>query len=235
MMDLSDAKHVGIVACSAEGAALCYRTFCREGENYLGEHNHPQVSMHTLPLALYMRHINAGDWSAVADLMLTSVRHLASIGAEVAICPDNTIHEAFTLMQGRSPIPWLHIAEVVAEAAQQHGRKKLLITGTKYLLRGPVYPAILEPLEIAYAIPNLQEQEEINRMIFTELVKGKVSPAAQQRFDEIIGTWAGQGCDAVVLACTELPLLVEGRDSPLATLDSTRLLARAALRYAVAI
>ena len=110
-------KHVGIVACSAEGAALCYRTLCAEAPALMGEHMHPEVSMHTHPLAAYMRSIRAGDWEAVAELMLSSTRKLAGIGAEFAICPDNTIHQAFDFVRTASPIPWLHIAESIAEEA----------------------------------------------------------------------------------------------------------------------
>ncbi|MFZ5868264.1 MAG: aspartate/glutamate racemase family protein [Thermodesulfobacteriota bacterium] len=134
------AKHVGIVACSAEGAALCYRTLCSEAPVLMGEHMHPEVSMHTYPLAEYMPHIRSGDWAQVAKLMLSSVHKLAQIGAEFAVCPDNTIHQAFDLVMAKSPVPWLHIAEVVARVAKNSGFKTLAVLGTKYLMTGPVYP-----------------------------------------------------------------------------------------------
>ena len=103
-------KHIGIVACSAEGAALCYRTICAEAPLQMGEHMHPEISMHTHPLGEYMAHIRAGNWKDVAELMLSSANKVFETGAKFAVCPDNTIHQAFEFVTEKSPIPWLHIA-----------------------------------------------------------------------------------------------------------------------------
>src|SRR5262245_66221725 len=110
-------QHIGIVACSAEGAALCYRTICTEGPALLGAHGHPEVSMHTHSLADYVACLERGDWQGVGELMLASAEKLARIGADFLICPDNTIHQALPHVEPRSPRPWLHIAEVVADEA----------------------------------------------------------------------------------------------------------------------
>lgn len=226
-------KHIGIVACSAEGAALCYRTLCAEAPAFMGEHMHPEVSMHTHPLGEYMVHIRAGDWDAVAGLMLSSVRKLADIGAELAICPDNTIHQAFALVRARSPIPWLHIAEAVGDEARTRGFRTVGITGTKYLMTGPVYPETLRNFGVACNIPEPGERERINTIIFTELVNGIFRDESRVYFNAVIQKLKDRGCDGVVLGCTEIPLLVDAADCPLPTLDSTRLLARAALRAAL--
>jgi Asp/Glu/Hydantoin racemase len=132
-----------MVACSAEGAALCYRTICREGAALLGAHDHPEISMHTHPLAVYMKCISDGDWAGVAELMLSSAGKLAQAGADFLICPDNTIHQALPLVVPRSPLPWLHIAEVVAAEAAQRGFRRLGLTGTRYLVDSEVYPETL--------------------------------------------------------------------------------------------
>jgi aspartate racemase len=227
------AKHVGIVACSAEGAALCYRTLCAEAPVLMGEHRHPEVSMHTHPLADYMKPIRAGDWKAVAELMLASSRKLASIGAEFAICPDNTIHQAFDLVREASPIPWLHMAATIADKASRCGYSHLAITGTRYLMTGPVYPEILKQYGITSRIPDEEDRERIDTIIFKELVNGIFEEKARLYFNEVIRKLKRRGCDAVVLGCTEIPLLVDPSDCPLPTLDSTRLLARAALREAL--
>lgn len=223
-------KHIGIVACSAEGAALCYRTFCAEAPALMGEHTHPEVSLHTHPLGEYMVHIRSGNWHEVAKLMLSSVRKLAGIGAELAVCPDNTIHQAFPIMIAQSPIPWLHIAEVVAEAARSRGFKRLGITGTKYLMTGPVYPEALGRYRIAHEIPDEADREKLDDIIFAELVNGIFPESSRLYFNEVTQRLKDRGCDAVVLGCTEIPLLVDPNDCPLPALDSTRLLARAALR-----
>ena len=227
------AKHIGIVACSAEGAALCYRTLCIEAERKMGEHMHPEVSMHTHPLGEYMVSIRAGDWQGVADLMLSSAQKLAAIGAEFVICPDNTIHQAFELVAAKSPLPWLHIAEAVAREAREHEFSRLAILGTKYLMAGPVYPRTLEKFGIACQVPEERDCEKIDSIIFMELVKGIFTEDARLYFNAVIQKLKERGCDAVVLGCTEIPLIVKPEDCPLPTLDSTRLLARRALDMAL--
>ena len=227
-------QHIGIVACSAEGAALCYRNIALEGAELLGEHNHPEVSMHNYPLARYMNRIYANDWAGVAELMLSSADKLAKAGADFLICPDNTIHQAFDLVEHRSPRPWLHIAREVANEALRHGYKRLGVTGTRYLMEGPVYPQKLKAAGLEYRVPGPQEREEINRIIMDELVKAQFTSRSLAYFKEVIRALADQGCDAVVLGCTEIPLLVRPESSPLPTLDSTRLLAKSAVRKAVA-
>jgi aspartate racemase len=230
---LSGTKHVGIVACSAEGAALCYRTLCAEAPEVMGEHMHPEVSMHTYPLGAYMIHIRSGNWPAVAEMMVSSAKKLAAIGAEFAVCPDNTIHQAFDLVDRDSPIPWLHIGEAVAEEARAQGYGTLAITGTKYLMTGPVYPSTLKRYGIRWVIPDAEARERIDRIIFSELVNGIFKEGSRLYFNTVIQRMNDEGCDAVVLGCTEIPLIVDPNDCPLPTLDSTRLLARAALREAL--
>ena len=227
------AQHIGIVACSAEGASLCYRTVCHEGAIRMGMDNHPEVSMHTHSLAEYMKFINANDWVGVADLMLNSAEKLAKAGADFLICPDNTIHQTFDLIEHRSPRPWLHIAQEVANEAVRKGYKRLGVTGTRYLMESQVYPEKLKAKGLEFRIAPQKEREQINQIIFEELVNGKFLPRSLAYFIEIIRTFKDDGCDAVVLGCTEIPLLVTSESSPLPTLDSTRLLARAALNKAI--
>jgi len=227
-------KHIGIVAVSAPGAALCYQTICVEGEKVLGErYAHPEVTMHGHPFSEYMKRIEAGDWGGVAELMASSARKLASVGADFAICPDNTVHIAYDEAVRRSPIPWLHIAEEVAREAKKRGFGKLLILGTKFLMGSDVYPSRLKAFGIEWAVPDPPEREVVNRIIFGELVYGVVRSDSRSRLVDIVARMAREeGCDAVVLGCTELPLILDDSTSPIPTLDSTRILARAALRRA---
>ncbi|MGH8494609.1 MAG: aspartate/glutamate racemase family protein [Gammaproteobacteria bacterium] len=226
-------EHIGIVACSAEGAALCYRTVCQEGAELLGPHAHPEVSMHTYSLAEYMRFMDRGDWQGVGDLMLSSASKLAGAGADFLICPDNTIHQALPYLEPRSPLPWLHIAEIVTAQAVERGFRRLGLTGTRWLVESEVYPEKLAARGLEYVRPNTAERREINRIIMDELVHGVFNPEAVACFQRVIGRMKDDGCDAVVLGCTEIPLIMNDANSPLPTLDSTRLLARAALRRAV--
>ncbi len=227
-------KHIGIVACSAEGAALCYRTICAEGETLFGPHGHPEVTMHTPPFAEYVRCLDRLDWQGVANLMLGSARKLGGAGADVVICPDNTIHQAFEFVAPQSPVPWLHIAEVVAEEAAQRQLRRVALTGTRWLVESDVYPARLRARGIECLRPSAEERDEINRIIMEELVRGIFDGNGVRYLQTVIRRMRDDGCDAVVLGCTELPLILNDVNSPLPTLDSTRLLARAALRYAAA-
>jgi aspartate racemase len=225
--------HIGIVACSAEGASLCYRTICTEGAALLGAYAHPEVSMHTPSFADYVRLIERGDWRSVGELMLASAAKLAAIGADFLICPDNTVHQALPFVEARSPRPWLHIAEEVAFAAEERGLCRLGLTGTRWLVDSEVYPEKLRARGIACVRPSAADRDEISRIIMEELVYGVFRPEAIASFQRVMTGLKEQGCDAVVLGCTEIPLLMNDANSPLPTLDSTRVLARAAVRRAV--
>lgn len=226
------AQHIGIVACSAEGAALCYRTICTEGTALMGAHAHPEISMHTPSLADYMACIYRNDWPGVAELMLVSAGKLAKAGADFLICPDNTIHQALPWVLPRSPLPWLHIAEVVAAEAAARGYRRIGIAGTRWLVDSEVYPEKLSARGLEYLRPTDAERDDTNRIIMDELVMGIFRPEAIAAYQRLFGRMKNAGCDAVVLGCTEIPLIMNDGNSPLPTLDSTRLLARAALRRA---
>ena len=230
---MTSPSHIGIVACSAEGAALCYRTICHESQEHMGEHRHPEVSMHTISLGDYMVHVKAGEWEKVGALMVESAKKLAAMGASFAICPDNTLHQAWGHVAVHSPIPFIHIAEAVAAEAVSRGYTSLGLTGTKYLMTSPVYPVVLEAIGIECMIPDKGSRERIDYIIFKELVNGSFPEESRLYFNEVIGTFKARGADAVILGCTEIPLLVDPNDCPLPPLDSTRLLARAAIRRAM--
>ena len=226
-------QHIGIVACSAEGAALCYLTVCTEGAKLLGPHAHPEITMHTRSLADYVARLERRDLEGVGALMLASARKLAEAGADFLICPDNTIHEALPLVEPRSPLPWLHIAEVVADEAAERGFRRLAITGLRWLVDSEVYPEKLAARGLEVLRPEPAESDEITRIVLEELVYGTVKPEAVATFQAVTGRLKRAGCDAMILGCTELPLIAEESTSSLPLLDSTRLLGRAALSRAV--
>jgi aspartate racemase len=225
--------HIGIVGCSAEGAALCYRTICSEGSQFLGSHAHPEVSLHNSSLAEYVGFLDQGDIEGVGNLMLASAEKLAKAGADFLICPDNTIHQAFAYVQARSTLPWLHIAEVVAIEALARKYQRVGLLGTAWLVRSEVYPEKLAARGLQCVRPSDHERDEIGRIIMNELVYGVFKPASIKYFGSAIEGLKAQGCEAVVLGCTEIPLIINDANSSLPTLDSTRLLARAALHHAI--
>jgi aspartate racemase len=227
-------KHIGIVACSAEGAALCYRTICDEAPALMGRHLHPEISMHTHPLGEYMEFVHRGDWQGVAELMLSSARKLKAAGADFLICPDNTIHHAFELVAPHSPLPWLHIVDEVAAVAKSHNFRNLALTGTKYTMEGTIYQSKLPAAGLEFLVPEAEERAGIDQIIFDELVNGIFRSESRAYLQHVIASMRDKGCDAVVLGCTEIPLLIDDSTSPLPTLDSTRILARAAIQRALA-
>src|ERR1700739_289501 len=238
---MSLSVHIGIVGCSAEGAALCYRTICAKGAQLLGPHAHPEITMHTHSLAAYVEYIERNDWEGVADLMLDSANKLKNAGADFLVCPDNTIHQAMNLVEPRSPLPWLHIAEVVedeaggrGDPAVERGYRRLGLLGTRWLVESEVYPQKLMARGIGCLRPTDEECREINRIIMDELVYGVFRPESVTHYQLVIRRMKDEGCDAVVLGCTEIPLIISNKNSPLPVLDSTRLLAWAALKRSLA-
>jgi aspartate racemase len=223
-------KHIGIVACSSEGAALCYQTICREAAEIMGKHNHPEITMHTHPLSKYMNCIYDNDWKGVASLMLSSAEKLKTSGASFLICPDNTIHQAFPEVRNKSSLPWLHIAEEVTKLIIQNKYIKVLVLGTKYLMTGPVYAEAFKRGKIDYIIPDENVRNQIDRIIMDELVYGVIRTESKKFFLQVIADNKSSGCNAVVLGCTEIPLLVLPEECSLPVLDSTRILARAAIK-----
>ena len=227
-------KHIGIVACSAEGAALCYQAICRDALELVGKNDHPRITMDSIPLAAWMPSFDAGDHRGVARFMLDSALVLANAGADFAICPDNSAHLAWDDVQAETPIPWLHIARVVGAEAQERGYRRVGLLGTRFTMDGPVYREALSSMDIETIVPAADDAETVDRIIFSELVDGIFTDASRRAYLEVIERFRERGCDAVALACTEIPLLVPPEESSLPTLDSTRLLAAAALREALA-
>jgi aspartate racemase len=233
MEQMITTRHIGIVAVSAEGAALCYRTICIEAVRVMGTQSHPEITMHTFPLRSYMAHVERARWDEVGKLLLTSAGKLAKTGVELLICPDNTVHQGLDLVLESSPLPWLHIAEEVTTRAVDLGFKQLAVLGTQYLMEGSVYPRTLSAKGVRFKIPRPEDRQRIDAIIFSELVNGRFEPGSRRYFQEVIRYLGSEGCDGVVLGCTEIPLLISDSDSPLPVLDSTRILARAALREAI--
>jgi aspartate racemase len=204
-----------------------------EAAQWMGVHNHPEVSRHTHALAEYTKFMDRGDWQGVAELMLSSTEKLAKSGAQFVICPDNTIHQAMRYVVPRSPLPWLHIAEEVASVAVERKYHRLGLTGTRWLVGSEVYPEKLHARGLELVLPKPDEREEINRIIMDELVCGDFKPEATAYFQRVMARMKDEGANAVVLGCTEVPLILNDSNSPLPVLDSTRILARAALHRAL--
>lgn len=226
-------KHIGILAHSFEGATLCFHTACLEGVARLGPHMHPEITLTCSPMALVLDAWERGDNAELRGFFMKDAEKLAAAGADYFVLPDNTAHIAMESIGGPFPIPGLHIGEVVAEEAARNGYRKVGILGTKYTMNGPVYPGAFGRRGIGWAVPSADDQKLVNDVIFDELCLGEFKDSSRQGYVRIIEKLKQEGCDSVALVCTEIPLLVTPDVSPLPTLDSTRLLAKAAVEVAI--
>jgi aspartate racemase len=232
-MKMTEMKHIGILAHSFEGAGLCYRTVCLEGVRRLGPHLHPEITMTGVAMHFMMDAYERDDQLAIRRMFMKDIDKLAAAGADFFVCPDNTAHIALEMEGEPFPIPSLHIGEVVAEQARREGRRKVGILGTKYTMTGRVYPGALGRRRMEWAIPEEDDRRLINDVIFEELCLGVFKDSSRDAYVQVIEKLAGEGCDSVALVCTEIPLLVTADVSPLPILDSTRLLAAAAVDLAL--
>jgi aspartate racemase len=226
-------KHIGILAHSFEGAALCYRTMCLEGVDWLGPHQHPEITLTGHGMAEVLDDWERGDLPALRAFFEQDMEKLTAAGCDFFVCPDNTAHIALESQGEPFPIPCLHIGEVVANEAARGGRTKVGILGTKYTMTGPVYPGALGRRGIGWAVPDEADRKVVDHIIFGELCLGTFTDESRNAYLRIIDKLAADGCDAVALVCTEIPLLITQDISPLPILDSTRLLAKAAVEVAI--
>ena len=226
-------KHIGILAHSFEGATLCFRTACLEGVRKLGSHMHPEITMTCSPMSLLLEAWERSDNRMLRAAFMEDAKKLAAAGCDFFVCPDNTAHIALESKGDAYPIPGLHIGEVVAEQAKRDGRTKVGILGTRYTMAGPVYPGSLGRRGIGWAVPDEADRKVIDDIIFDQLCLGVFTDESRDAYVQIIDKLKDEGCDAVALVCTEIPLLITQDVSPLPILDSTRLLAAAAVDVAI--
>lgn len=226
-------KTIGIVGHSAEGAALCFLTACREGATHLGAFMHPDIVMSAVPMALSMPGWETNDHAEVAKHIARGVRCVADAGADFFICPDNTAHIVLEKIADALPIPGLHIADVVCSEIANRGYKHAALLGTRWTMTGPVYARALEKRGVQRSIPDDATRAKINDAIFDELCKGIFRTETTRVFVDAIATLASRGADCAILGCTEIPLIINAGNSPLPVLDSTRLLAKYAVLEAI--
>ena len=230
---MTPARHIGILAHSADGAALCFLEMVREGCRRLGAHQHPEITLSILPMASSLESYERNDLAAVRAYLTGTVRRLSDAGCDFFVCPDNTAHLALEFPGEPLPLPALHIAEIVGERAKSEGYTRVGLLGTKWTMEGAVYPAAFARHGLALRTPAPADRALVDDVIFSELTRGELVDSSRAEYLRIIEGFKQDGCDAVALSCTEIPLLITPEISPLPTLDSTRLLARAAVAVAL--
>lgn len=223
-------KHIGIIACSYEGAALCYQIICQEATKLTGFFYYPEITMHTQIPKKYDDFIEQDNWDGVADLMVDSVNKISSCGADFAICPDNTAHRVFEKVKERSPIPLISIVEAVGNEIKSLGLSSVGLLGTKYTMEGTFYFDTLKKMEIDVIVPHKEAQKIISDIIYSELIFGIFNDSSRQKYIKVIENLKESGCEGVILGCTEIPLLISQEISPIVVFNSTKLLALEALK-----
>jgi aspartate racemase len=213
--------HIGILAHSADGAALCFLEMVREASRRLGPHQHPEITLSILPMGVVLDAYERNDLVAVRGYLARTAQRLADAGCDFFVCPDNTAHLAFELPGDPLPLPGLHIGEIVALQAKADGRTCVGLLGTKWTMEGPMYPAAFGRQGIAMRTPAPADRALVDSVIFGELTQGRLVEASRAEYVRIIDGLRREGCDAVALCCTEIPLLITPAVSPLPTLDST--------------
>lgn len=224
--------HVGILAHSADGAALCFLEMIRESARVVGPHLHPEITLSILPMGDVLGAWERMDLQAINRHLMRTAARLKAAGCDFFVCPDNTAHIALDAATEPYPLPGLHIADIIANRAKSDGRKRIALLGTRWTMEGPAYPAACARAGLEMRTPSREDRVRLDRIIFDELCQGEITAEARAEFVRVIDGLKTEGCDAVALSCTEIPLLVGPGDSPLPTLDSTRLLAREAVRVA---
>jgi aspartate racemase len=227
------AQHLGILAHSVEGAALCLTAFAQRGGELLGEHMHPDVTLDCIAMGWSMPAWEADDLVPIRAILARSADRLAAAGADFFVCSDNTAHLALEHPGPDLALPGLHIAQVVAEAAAEAGYRRVGILGTEWTMEAQMYPRVLAEHGLQAEIPGASDRSMVDAIIFDELCKGVFTDSSRDRYIEVINRLRKADCDAVALVCTEIPLLVPAEASPLPTLPSTNLLAVAAAEVAV--
>lgn len=226
-------KHIGIHQYSVEGAVLCFHEIMLEGQRRLGEHMHPNVTMTGLAMAPTVPEWDRKDYPALRARSAEVVERLAASGANFFLCPDNTAHIAMEVDGPDFALPGLHIGEVVADEAQRRDFRKVGVLGTNWTMEGPVYPRALEARGMGWSVPPAETRAELHRIIMDELCLHKFPSPSVDFYRQAIDALKAEGCDSVALVCTEIPIIVSDQNSALPTLDSTRLLARAAVDAAL--
>jgi len=227
-------KRIGIFGgTSPESTVEYYRRLTREYVRRFGDHGYPEILIYSVTFQRYIDWMAAGDWRSLAQGAIDGFRALAAGGAEVGLMATNTFHIAFDEIAAGSPIPLLSILDVVADRLQTLDCRRPALLGTKTTMSGSFYPKRLSQDGIEVVAPSPDEQETVNRAIFTELDRGDFNPETKAALVGIGARLVAGGADAVILGCTELPLLLGSDDFSVPVLDTTALHADAALEEAL--
>lgn len=226
-------KHIGIVGVSPEGSSICYRTIGRRASEIASPTQRPAITLHNLPFSSYVEAIRADDWPAVGQMLRDSASTLKQAGADFCVLPDNATHHALPLAEVGSPLPWINMITLVADAIEANRCKDVGLIGTKYVTYGSTYQTILGLRKIKLHVPAIEDAEEIDRIIFSEAIYGRVRPESIEKVNAVVRKLADRGCEALILGASEATYMLSAHELPIPLFDPVELLAEAAVAHAL--
>ena len=227
-------KRIGILGgLSPESTATYYEYITRKYTERFGDYGYPEIIIYSVSFQSYVDWGDTGQWDRIAEDMIKAARALERAGAEFGIIATNTMHIAFDEVQAAVNIPFLHLIDATAEAIKAKSFSKVGLLGTKFTMNKPFYKERLAANGINAIVPEVYDQEEINRVIYDELVRGRILDISRKRFMEIMSKLGEDGAEGIILGCTEIPLLISEKDSSLPLFDTTTIHAQKALEYAI--
>ncbi len=221
---------IGVAGVTIPGAVDCIHKINRSSGLYFSNNEHPSILLYQPNFGIMQSALQNQDWDKVLSELSKSVQFLSEMGADFAIIPANSVHKVIDELREQNTIPILNMLEIVANACSEKKLKKIGIMGTIWTMSGHLYKAQLEKNGMEEIIPSEQEQKIIQDAIFSEIIPtARVKPGTLAALLDIVNSLKKRGCDAVALACTELPLVLNEENCATAVIDTTEALAQAAL------
>ncbi|KPF65970.1 hypothetical protein IP69_15965 [Bosea sp. AAP35] len=227
---------IGLIGgMSWESTAVYYRLLNEGVRARQGGLHSADILLHSLDFSAIAEMQARGDWEAAGDILADSALRLERAGAGCIVLCTNTMHKLADRITGATRVPFLHLADVTAQAIKRSASRRPLLLATRFTMEQRFYLGRLAAFGIEAVVPGEAERGDVHRIIYEELCRGRIEPASKARYLEIIGAaLAGQGADGVILGCTEIGLLIGPGDVDLPVFDTTALHVEAALDFALA-
>ena len=229
-------KTIGLIGgMSWESSAEYYRLINELVKQKLGGLHSAKCLMHSVDFAEIETLQHEARWDEAGSLLAEAAKNLQGGGADFIVLCTNTMHKVADAIQASVSIPFLHIADATAQKIQAAGIQKIGLLGTRFTMEQSFYKGRLEQkYGLDARVPNAQDRAVIHRIIYEELVLGKIEPRSKQQYASIIQQLAADGAQGVILGCTEIGLLIHQEDSRVPLFDTTRIHAEAAVEFALA-
>ena len=227
-------KRIGILGgVSPESTVAYYQYLTRTYTERYGDYGYPEILIFSVSFQRYADWSKQDRWDLIAEGLSEAGQKLAAAGADFVIISANTMHLVLDEVRARVPVPVLSLLYALVEAIQARGFRTVGLLGTKFTMEKPFYREALAQHGIEVLMPDAEDRAYVNRVIYDELVAGQIRDESREGYLRIIHGLHERGAEAVILGCTEIPLLVSEADAGLPLLDTTAIHAEAALRYAI--